>query len=251
MTAGEDRRAELMAAALADELSTEERAELDAMAASDPTIQAELAEMAEMLGNMRGAVPRWQEEQPPAVLRAKVLEAARAASEAGENSAATDDSAAAPVSAGTRRARRHGSWTLAACFLAGVLVAAGGYLGVTALQPGPPDGPPGTLGAIEEVTFDQEVPGTRIDGVIVAHTWGTETILEIEGLPAGEGYALVLIDENGQEYHSGTFFGSDVVIDCRMNAAVMRAEVDRLEIREEAGAVVIAASLPEAVDDRG
>ncbi|ROR72609.1 hypothetical protein [Bogoriella caseilytica] len=271
MTADEDRRAELVAAALAGELSTEERAELDAMAASDPTVQAELTEMAEMLSGVRNAVPSWHDESPPPALRARVLEAAHAEGEAGEHESADHvaglpgaaaDAETVPAPAAPRersstsmaadaRRRRHSSWALVACFLAGVLVTVGGYVGATTMQGGPPDGPPGTLGAIEEVSFDRQIEGARIDGVLVAHTWGTETILEIEGLPAGEGYALVLIDEDGQEYHSGTFFGSDVVIDCRMNAAVMRAEVDRLEIREEAGGVLIAASLPDAVDDRG
>lgn len=284
MTADDDRRAELVAAALAGELSAEEHAELDAMAADDATVGAELAEMTELLTGLRSAVPPWQEERPPAELRAQVLAAAcadasteaslvREDSSSGKRADDHGDSGSAPEAgaqvsgagsgsaaggsrgsgsgAAPRRGRRHQAWALVACFLAGVLVAAGGYLGANALRSGPPDGPPGTLGAIEEVTFDQDVPGARIDGVLVAHTWGTETILEIEGLPPGAGYALVLIDEDGQEYHSGTFFGSDVVIDCRMNAAVMRAEVDRLEIREEAGGVLIAASLPEAVDDRG
>ena len=85
-----------------------------------------------------------------------------------------------------------------------------------------------------------------IDGSVIAHTWGTETVLEIDGLPAGDSYSVVLVGDDGVESPSGTFFGSEVTIDCRMNAAVMRDDVSTLEIRDDSGDAVAVAMLPAA-----
>lgn len=240
MDRGEERRAELVAGALAGDLDAREEAELAAMAAVDPTIAAELEELGGTVTALRRDVPTWQEEAPRAALRARVLDAV----EQGQGQSV--ELAVAPK---RRSWAARTVWVPAACFVAGLAVALGGVAVTQERGTGAPDGPPGTLGALEDVSFEEPADGVRIDGTLVAHTWGTETVLEIDGLPAGEGYAVVLIGADGQEYDSGTFFGSDVVIDCSMNAAVMRADVDRLEIRQDDGAVVTAASLPEAVAD--
>lgn len=81
-------------------------------------------------------------------------------------------------------------------------------------------------------------------GDLVAHTWGTETVLEIAGLPAGERYAVVLVARDGDVYQSGTFLGSEVTIDCRMNAALLRPDVADVEIRDDEGVVVGVAHAP-------
>lgn len=266
-----DRRAELIAAALADDLSATERAEFAELIQADPSIAVELAELAGTVEQVRAITPAsaeapWIEQEPPADLRARVLEAARAdddaergeparrwdaddavhgpddgGREARDDGAQARDGQAAPErNAGTGRVRWF--FIAAACFLAGVLVT----VGTVTVMERPPSGPPGTLGAEEVVAFESVPADVEIEGVLIAHTWGTESVLQIEGLEVGAPYVVVLVDNAGREYDSGTFLGSEVRIDCAMNAAVMRHEVTRLEIRDDDGAVVAESDLPEA-----
>ncbi|MWJ20356.1 hypothetical protein DOU17_15785, partial [Clavibacter michiganensis subsp. michiganensis] len=67
----DDRRGELIAAALADDLSPAETAELDAMRAADPTIDEEIA----LLGGLPaalGGLGSWQEAEPSDELARRV-----------------------------------------------------------------------------------------------------------------------------------------------------------------------------------
>lgn len=236
----EDRTAELMAGALAGDLDAGESRELAALVEADPALRVELEQLGATVADLRRDVGDWREETPSDALRARVL------------GATTDAPVSQPAQQRRARApRRRSFWAPAACFAGGVLVAAAGFVVAPGLQEGPPQGPPGTLGAVEALALDGgagAVDGASIDASLVAHTWGTETVLEIEGLPVGEGYDVVLIGPDGQEYDSGSFLASAVTIDCRMNAAVMRADVERLEIRQDDGAVVTAATLPDAVE---
>uniref|UniRef100_UPI00293F436A hypothetical protein n=1 Tax=Clavibacter sp. MX14-G9D TaxID=3064656 RepID=UPI00293F436A len=61
----DDRRAELIAAALADDLSPAETAELDALRAADPTIDAEIALLGGLPSAIRG-IGAWQDARPAA-----------------------------------------------------------------------------------------------------------------------------------------------------------------------------------------
>ncbi|MBO0598827.1 hypothetical protein I2485_09225, partial [Nesterenkonia sp. E16_7] len=154
------------------------------------------------------------------------------------------------------RARLRQSLALAACVAIGVV----GTLGVQTVldsddaAPGAPAdglvaeeplGPPGELGAQEPVSFSDPGAGVEVDGALVAHTWGTETVLEIDGLTPGEAFTVVLVGADGEEIESGSFLGSEVPVDCRMNGAVLREDVQRLEIRDDAGQAITAAALPE------
>lgn len=244
-----DRRAELIAAALADELTDGERAELAALRAADPSIDLEIEQLREVADGVATTGAWWEADDADAI----VGRAMRAADEA--TAVPVTDAAAGtadvervepasvlplrPRESGRRRRR----WPLvagaAACLAVGLVV------GVTVTsEPGPPDGPPGTLGAVEEVDFVGEPDGVSVDGDLVAHTWGTETLLTVEGLPTGSTYEVVVIGLDGSEYDSGTFLGSDVTISCAMNAATLREEVAAVEIRDDAGAVVAAATVP-------
>ena len=107
-----------------------------------------------------------------------------------------------------------------------------------------PVGDPGTLGAVEPVDFQGEPVGVEIDGSVVAHTWGTETLLTVNGLPSGEFYSVVVVDAAGEDVGSGTFLGSEVEINCAVNAAALREEVTSVEIRGLGGDVVASAALP-------
>jgi len=229
MTDPVDRRAELVAAAASDDLNPDEARELALLRATDPSIDVEIAELRAMIGDL-GDTP-WDSSEPDAALRDRVLAIGEALP------------APAPVVPIARGRRWAVGLALAAC-VAGGAVIGGGAVGLLDGDDGPRPGAPGVLGALEHIDFSGEPAGVSIDGSLVAHTWGTETILEVAGLPAGESYSVVLVGADGASVDSGTFFGSTVTIDCRMNAALDRPEVDAVEIRDMSGAVVAAAELP-------
>lgn len=66
------RREELLAAALAGDLSSEEAIEFDRLRAADPTLDRELASFGVVLDRLGGLV-RWDEAEPSAQLRSRVL----------------------------------------------------------------------------------------------------------------------------------------------------------------------------------
>ena len=249
-----DRRAELIAAALASDLSPDEAVELDALRVVDPTVDDEIASLGGVVARL-GPVGTWQDAPADARLRDRV-ESAVARDEAGlgddraeEVSVAPGAPAPLPGSASAsvvplrpRRTRRVALTVLgaAACVAIGV---GGGVLAAT-----PRDahvaGPPGTLGAVEHVAFAGEPSGVAVDGDLVAHTWGTETVLTVDGLPIGQAFSVVVVDDTGAEHESGAFLGTDVTIDCRMNAAVLREHVVAVEVRGADGVEIATASVP-------
>lgn len=238
MTDHHPRTEELIAAAAASDLSSEEQAELDALRAQDPSIDATIEELGALLSGLTAAVPKWDEAEPPARLEEAVM-----------GSATPPAAAQNPASAAERPKRRERRQAAFALVAAGCVVAgAGGTLAVQQIIDSPPDGPPGTYGAVEDITFSTDPGEVSVDGSLIAHTWGTETVLEIDGLEPGESFTVVLVADDGQEFASGTFFGSEVLIECRMNAAIMRDEVERVEITDDDGGLIAQAELPEAID---
>ncbi|WP_120005868.1 hypothetical protein [Nesterenkonia muleiensis] len=254
MTDHSDRVEELIAAAAASDLSAQEQAEFDALRAQDPTIDATLHELMGLLPGLQAAVPHWEEAEPPQRLDASI----RSITESGVRSETVVEGNGAPAASASEkplsehsraqqpRGRRRAAFALVAA--GSVIAGSGATLTVQHLIDSPPDGPPGTYGAVEEITFLDEPGEVSVDGSLIAHTWGTETVLEIEGLEPGSSFTVVLVAEDGQEFASGTFFGSEVLIECRMNAAIMRDEVERVEITAEDGNVITWAELPSAID---
>ena len=236
MSARDDRRAELIAAAVGDDLDDTEAAELRELAAADPTVDRDLAELRALTGTLgrRGPIEPWLESSTSPDLRARVL-------------GGTPDAAWPPQRS---RGPRRSAGLAAAAAVVGLAVGGGVVLGVDAVRPTPSDpsavitGPPGTLGAYEQVAFTTSVPNVDIEGGLVAHTWGTETILDMDGVSDRGPYEVVLVDRSGAELPSGTFLGSDVTIECRMNAAVLRGDVTEIEIRGSDGSVLASAQLP-------
>ncbi|RII93278.1 hypothetical protein, partial [Clavibacter michiganensis] len=99
----DDRRGELIAAALADDLSPAESAELDALRAADPTIDEELA----LLGGLPaalGGLGAWQVAEPSDELARRIGLIADGSGEAederGSAVARSDERASASASAG-------------------------------------------------------------------------------------------------------------------------------------------------------
>lgn len=231
MSTNHDRRDELVAAAAAGELTDDEREELRSIAAIDPTVDEDIADFRRLAARLGGAGPAlpWDETTPSATLRERVI-------------SSTD-----PKN-GTRRIRP--SVLAAAAAVVGIAVGAAGVLGIdTVMQTpaGPVSGPPGTLGAFEVVEFTDTPSGIDIEGGLVAHTWGTETVLEMDGVPDRGTYEVYVVEQSGAARASGTFLGSEVTIDCRMNAAVLRRDVGGIEIRSSDGSVIARATVPAAV----
>ncbi len=231
MSANHERRDELVAAAAADELTDAEHEELRSIAAADPTVDDDIADFRRLAARLSGAPPAlpWDETQPSATLREQVVSATDSASR-------------------TRRIRP--SVLAAAAAVVGIAIGSAAVLGVETLMKttdGPVTGPPGTLGAFEEVDFTDTPSGIEIEGGLVAHTWGTETVLEMDGLPDRGTYEVYVVEQSGATFASGTFLGSTVTIDCRLNAAVLRRDVGGIEIRNSDGSVVARATVPDAI----
>ena len=252
-----DRRAELIAAALSGELTPEEGAELDALRVADPSVDAEFAELSALVGGLP-AVERWDDVAPSAALAARIaaIDADAPGRAAGPELAAVPEPAPAPdlaAESGDRadapvtpiRSSRRGLRPLLLLVGAAACVAVGLGGGALLTAPrGAVEGPPGTLGAIEEVDFAGAPASVDIDGALVAHTWGTETVLTVDGLARGAAFTVVVVGEDGAEYESGTFLGSAVPIDCRLNAAVLREDVAAVAIRSLEGGQIAVAEVP-------
>ncbi|RUR03070.1 hypothetical protein [Labedella endophytica] len=239
-----DRRAELIAAALASELTPDEVAELDALRAEDPTIDADLADFGVILGSVR-SVEMWDEDAPTSELAARV---AGIADDTSASEQGADASVVAPVDragdGSRRRPTRVGRFAFAAAAAAAcVAIGVGGGV-MLATPAAPPSGPAGALGAVESVSFDGEPAGVEVDGDVIAHTWGTETVLTIDGLPVGDVYDVIVLDGSGREWSAGTFLGSEVTIDCTMNASVLRPDAVQVQVRAADGTKVATAALP-------
>jgi len=241
MSTADERRDELVAAAVTDDLDDAERAELDALRASDPRVQAEIDEL-RAVGDRFGALApgpgasAWRDDEPSPALAGAVL-------------ASTEGSGSARRSARPSAPRRRLGLVAAAVAL--VAVGAGGALGVqelvsddTAEDDLAVQGPPGTLGAVEPVAFAADDDPADVDAALVAHTWGTEAVLDVEGLPPGQVYDVVFLDADGTEVSAGAFLGSTVEIHCSVNAAILREDVRVLRIQLPDGTVVRSAELP-------
>ncbi|WP_285062607.1 hypothetical protein [Frigoribacterium sp. ME-P-080] len=269
------RRDELTAAALADDLSPSERVEFDALRAADPSIDAELAALGVVVGGLSD-FGRWDEVAPSDGLRERVDAVARAGDDPAVGRA-TDDGIASDVGtasgvgtasdagilsgAGTmgvdptvprigphvataRSGRGRRPLLIAVVAAACLAIGAGGGVLLAMPRDTVVAGPAGTLGAVEHVDFVGQPAGVDLDGDLVAHTWGTETVLSIDGLPTGSAFTVVVVGGDGREYESGAFLGSDVRVDCRLNAAVLRPDVASVEIRAADGHDIAVASVP-------
>lgn len=274
-----ERQAELLGAAAANDLSPAEQQELDALCAQDPRLAQELRQLRQTSSALSQHSRGWNEEAPPEQLRARVLAAVNAPTPVPTTPTAQPAPARpnvahpAPGTEGTRRAGTRRTRSRRTMMLAAASVALGvaATLSVQAvLDSDPtdtgsdsdagllaeqPSGAPGELGVQEPVSFttDPDLAGedaesgaeVTVDGALVAHTWGTETVLEMTGLPMGGSYSVVLVGEDGQEIESGSFLGSERPVECRMNGALLREDVDRLEIRAEDGTPLTSAELPD------
>lgn len=236
MRTPDDRWAELSAAALAGELSRAEAAEFDELRRADPAREREYAEMQDLVRRLRQGDLTWTAPRDSGDLADRI-----------SASIAREDAETAPSSrdGGPVASRRRRTWwtpaLAAACLVVGLVVGVGG---ANLFDRPVPSGPPGTLGAVEQITVSDDTAGVDVDAQLVAHTWGTEAYLEASGLDVGATYELVFVGADGTEFPAGEVLGTDVQIVCRMNAAVLRGDTVRMELRDTGDLVVAHAELP-------
>lgn len=272
---------ELLGAALGGDLTRAERAELDALLATDPAARAELdagADVVERLSRAAtsGALGPWTAPgagadvlaEPPPSLRERIAAATTGAATTGAGTppgtttrgtpspgAASGSGTAQGPGAGSSpgspaalpRQRRRTSVVLA--LAASLLVGVGGGFGLarsTADQPpAPVTGPPGTLGAAEQLAFTELPDGVTLTASVVAHTWGTETVLrQLTGLETGTTYSVVLVGDDGTEISAGSFVASEVPVDCSLTGSALREDVAEVSVRTAEGAEVMRSPLP-------
>jgi hypothetical protein len=104
--------------------------------------------------------------------------------------------------------------------------------------------PPG-LGDEEPISFASEPGGVRVvEASVVAHTWGTELLMEVEGLREGEVYSVEIEREDGTTAPGGTMIGvGENPIDCALNAAVLRQNAEAITIADSSGEVILRSRL--------
>lgn len=122
--------------------------------------------------------------------------------------------------------------------LAGVAVGAAAavalVLGIGALDEDPPVVP------TEAVAVSASLAGIEADGELIAHTWGTEIILVVDGLEAGGEYVAAFESTSGERIDAGTFLGiGDGPLRCRLNAALLRNEAVGFTVTDLDGTVVL------------
>lgn len=238
----------LIANALAGALNTEEQREFELACTADPQFLREYAAAQSMAERLDDANLTWEDHPVPQGLADKVLAATSGRdSNPEETRRESSGTPLRPVSElhPPEIPKRGPGIALLSAAAAGLLILGG--LGGAALGgafQSPPAGPAGTLGAVEYVPIADAPEGTSIDAALVAHTWGTETVLEVDGFAVGESFEVVLVSGDGEELSSGTFLGSQQTVTCRMNAAVLREDVVELVIRTETGEVVASSTLP-------
>ncbi|MFG6503396.1 hypothetical protein [Microbacterium sp. P05] len=229
MSRPDDRIEELIAAVVAGNATPAEVDELDRLRPAHPWIDDELAAMRAIDERLREADVTWTTPGDAGALRARILSEIPSASPRERPDARAE--------LGRRRRRWTTPLLAAACLVVGVVIG----IAAPTFTSMPPSGPPGTLGAVESIDLRDEVVGVRLDAELVAHTWGTEAVLDATGLDVGATYSVVFIAADGTEFSAGQILGSEVPIHCRVNAAVMRADAVRLEIRDaDAGLVAVA-----------
>ena len=144
---------------------------------------------------------------------------------------------------GARRARRERGgrgWAIGGLAAAAIVLVA---VGLSLFSGGAFEGPPG-LGEEEPIAFSGAPEGVSTEAAVVAHTWGTEVLLQIEGLEAGEVYAVRVGRSGGGSAPAGTFVGTGAEpVECALNGAVLRQDVRAVFVMDDSGEVVLRSEL--------
>ncbi|MGJ9421595.1 hypothetical protein [Aeromicrobium sp. CF3.5] len=259
MMAALERREHLIIGAVTGDISDDEQRELDALMTHDLSVRTEIEQMQDVVSRVDD-LDHWAEVAASPDLDAAIAAIADADAapvpvpasgirpRAGHRSTGRRATTRREASPSTRRSPTGRSlpWRGVAAAAALVVAGAGGALGIERVvdHSSIVSGEPGTLGAAEDISFASEGAG-QVDGSVVAHTWGTEAMLTVDGLETGRTYDVLFVDERGSTIDAGSFLGSEVQINCSMNAAIMREDVASVRIVADDGTTVRAADLPQ------
>jgi hypothetical protein len=217
---------ELIGAYVSGQIESSERRDLLGHLDGCEACQRELSELQDIVLQLSESNVLQYSPEPPARLEENVV--------------------SATLSEEETRGVRHGSRsrrTIVGAAVAAVLVVAVGLATVT-LQTGG-SGEPG-LGDVEPISFTAKPEKVTVDGAVVAHTWGTEIMLEAEGLSDGEVYTVAIEGEKGDETSAGTFVGdSDVPVNCQLNGAVLRQDAEEILVRNSESDLILRSNLSE------
>jgi len=123
--------------------------------------------------------------------------------------------------------------------MAASLAGAAGYAVRALTEDEAPAGPP-----TEALRLATVPEGVNADAALINHTWGTELLLDVAGLPAERDYDVTFVDAAGAPVSAGSFRGvADVVMKCRFNAATLRADLRSIAVTETGGAEVLRVDL--------
>jgi hypothetical protein len=220
MTPPEERHRyqEQIGAFLLGKLDEGERTAMQTHLSSCPVCQAEVRELEPVVAALADAAPDRIDEDPwpPGDLEELTL---------------------APILGEIHRARRRKRrfrWSaLAAAAVCVVVIGLAGFTWL--LEPAV---------ALEPLSFSV-APGVEVEGSLIEHAWGTEIRLVVSGSRDGQTHRVTLVSEDGERVNSGTFIGTgDKPLRGTFNAALLRKDAARLEVRTPGGEPVFFAKLP-------
>ena len=79
---------------------------------------------------------------------------------------------------------------------------------------------------------------------LIAHAWGTEVALDVDGLSDGEVYWLWLTGDDGDRVGAGTFTGTGGEMHAVLASALPAEDARRIWLTDEADAIVLDAMIP-------
>jgi Putative zinc-finger len=215
------RYGEQIGAFLLGKLDGGERTAMQTHLASCPVCQAEVRELEPVVKALADAAPDRIDENPlpPGDL---------------------EESTLAPILKEIHSARRHRRWSgLAAAAICVVAIGLAGFTWL--LEPAV---------ALEPLEFSV-APGMEVQGHLIEHARGTEIRLVVSGSQDGQTHRVTLVSEDEERVNSGTFFGTgERTLRGTFNAALLREDADRLEVRTSGGELVFVAKLPEEPRDK-
>lgn len=122
--------------------------------------------------------------------------------------------------------------------LGGLAASVGAAVGVGATEAVEEDGPPTEAIALAEVA-----PGVQASAELINHTWGVELLLTVDGLALGGAFDATYRTTDGRAVTAGSFVGVQGEYLCRMSGAVLREDLEEIEILDGDGAVVLRSRL--------
>jgi hypothetical protein len=139
-----------------------------------------------------------------------------------------------------RRRRRPYRWSaLAAAAICVVAIGLAGFVGL--LEPAV---------ALEPLSFSV-APRMEVEGHLIEHARGTEIRLVVSGSRDGQTHRVTLVSDDGERVNAGTFIGiGKRTLRGTFNAALLREDADKLEVRTPGGELVFFAKLPEEPRDK-